>query len=220
MESVTCCVGTGAERREFSFSKKILCDKIPYFQALFNGPFLEGISQSADFPEDDPTTFGLLLGWVYTGIIETPHPKPQLHEKYAGTFQIMALYALAEKYNITSLQDQAMNYICTSSSKKGTWQYPSAMATAYGWTHERSRLRLYIIRAFVYLTLCNKMVRGSPEFNDDHLCAALLENDDLFKDFFTLLRNNGPKKPRDPRRARKSDYHQHGRNEPCPYKKT
>lgn len=57
-ETVDLIVGT--QRKEFRVSKKKLCDKVPYFAAMFNS-FSEATSLAGTFPEDNPRDFKILL---------------------------------------------------------------------------------------------------------------------------------------------------------------
>lgn len=62
-------VGTNDQIRRFTVHKKLLCDKIPYFQIMFGGPWKEANEYAATFPEEDPESFDLLLSWVYSGTL-------------------------------------------------------------------------------------------------------------------------------------------------------
>ena len=63
-------VGTEDNKALFTIHRKVLCSKIPFFDKMFNGGFEEAKTQCATLPEDDPSGFHLLVGWVYTGSIE------------------------------------------------------------------------------------------------------------------------------------------------------
>jgi hypothetical protein len=89
-EVVTITAGT-ATATTFKVHKKILCQKIPYFDKMFNGGWRETGTQSANRPDDNPMAFKLLLGWVYVGKIEVPTETQGLVDLY------IELYAMAEK---------------------------------------------------------------------------------------------------------------------------
>jgi len=63
----------GPNQKLFRVHKDLLCSKEPYFQAMFNGGFLETTDQAAKLLEDDPDMSGLFLGWLYAGRL-TPIP--------------------------------------------------------------------------------------------------------------------------------------------------
>ncbi|CZR66760.1 uncharacterized protein PAC_16661 [Phialocephala subalpina] len=222
VDTVSFRVGQGDKARSFLVHKKILCAKVLFFEKLFNGPFAEGISQTAEFPEDDPTTFGLLIGWIYSSVVENPHELgASPNERYYGCKQLMALFALAEKYNIVRLQDQTMDRITRYLRDKTHWLHAPAMGIAYSWTHEKSKLRLFLARHFVYIFLTAN-VQVETAFTNDNMRLELTKDDDFFKDVFAMLREHTGwarmNKPADPLLAPPCDYHQHSDTEPCPYK--
>ncbi|EPE31712.1 POZ [Glarea lozoyensis ATCC 20868] len=51
----------GKEKRHFRVHKKILCQKIEYFDQMFNGKFCEALKSTASFPENDPVSFDVLI---------------------------------------------------------------------------------------------------------------------------------------------------------------
>lgn len=60
-------VGTNPRlRKMFIVHKKLFCAKSEHFKAMFDGGFEESVNGLANFPEDDPKSFGLLIGWFYT----------------------------------------------------------------------------------------------------------------------------------------------------------
>ncbi|KUJ17039.1 uncharacterized protein LY89DRAFT_734031 [Mollisia scopiformis] len=86
--------------RIFTVHKQLLCQKIPYFDKMFNGPFAEGTTQSATLHEDDPLAVESMLGWVYLDKIEIVDDGGSLYLN-----RYIHLFSLAEKYHITTLAD-------------------------------------------------------------------------------------------------------------------
>lgn len=73
---------------------------------MFNGPFLEGTTQSAQLPEDTSQAFELFVGWLYRGDIET------IEVADTGAVSgLISLVCFAEKYDIQVLADKAKNRI-------------------------------------------------------------------------------------------------------------
>lgn len=60
-EMVDIHVGEDEDSGHFKLHKSILCDKVPYFENMFNGNFIEGTTNSASLPEDDPEVFNMLV---------------------------------------------------------------------------------------------------------------------------------------------------------------
>lgn len=55
----------GPKNKHFLAHKELLCNKILYFKKMFKGGFQEASSSKANFPEDDPEGFDVLISWVY-----------------------------------------------------------------------------------------------------------------------------------------------------------
>ncbi|KAE8452599.1 hypothetical protein EG329_013858 [Mollisiaceae sp. DMI_Dod_QoI] len=216
-EIVLLRIGSGENAQSLPVHKKILCTRAPFFEKMFNGPFAEGVSQSAEFPEDNPTAFKLLIGWIYTQHVEDPYEFDTARGlRHCSSRQIIALYALAEKYNILRLQDQSMDHLVKHCIDRKKWLFAQTMGWAYENTHANSKLRLYVARHFVFVTLCSQRGRDKS-WTDDIMRSELMKNEDLFKDVFALLRDYAGKMPSDPNKALACDYHQHSSTEPCPY---
>jgi len=54
----------GAEKKLFRLHKTFLCQRIDYFDKMFNGEFVEAAG-IANLPEDDPAAFDLLVEWMF-----------------------------------------------------------------------------------------------------------------------------------------------------------
>lgn len=52
----------GLEEKTFTVHKKLLCDKVPYFEKMFGGPWVEAVANVATFPEDRVESFDVLIG--------------------------------------------------------------------------------------------------------------------------------------------------------------
>ncbi|KAF7944761.1 uncharacterized protein EAE97_005394 [Botrytis byssoidea] len=61
-------VGKDEGSGHFLLHKSILCEKVPYFEEMFNGNFDESTTNnSADLPEYDPEAFNILIiSWIYS----------------------------------------------------------------------------------------------------------------------------------------------------------
>jgi len=44
----------GPQNKLFRVYKKLLCDRVPYFNRMFNGNFQEATEGKATFPDDSP----------------------------------------------------------------------------------------------------------------------------------------------------------------------
>lgn len=94
-------VGSGENERQFRVHKEVLCDKLEYFDKMFNGGFAEVLDNEARFPEDDPEYFDVLLDWVYSGSLRILENNPSPY--------FFILYDLADGLCCTHLMDQIMD---------------------------------------------------------------------------------------------------------------
>jgi hypothetical protein len=117
---------------------------------MFNGMFLEGSTQSATLPDDDPTTFELFIGWLYLNRIETT---AITELGLASIDALINIFASAEKYGISSLADNTMDAWKELLHRTNWLPSPQSMANGYNLTHEKSKLRVFLAKTFVYITL-------------------------------------------------------------------
>ncbi|KAM0132366.1 hypothetical protein ACHAP3_006403 [Botrytis cinerea] len=73
-EMVDIHVGEDEDSGHFKLHKSILCDKVPYFENMFNGNFIEGTTNSASLPEDDPEVFNMLVSPTALHLLQNIHP--------------------------------------------------------------------------------------------------------------------------------------------------
>ncbi|KAI9646439.1 hypothetical protein NHQ30_004431 [Ciborinia camelliae] len=217
-EMVRIEVGGSYQKAVFNIHQDILCNKIPFFDKMFNGEFLEGTTKRAEFPEDDVDSFKLLLGWVYNGAIE-PHESLEFPFCNTSSIPLLELFILAEKYDITQLVDDCMDYLIKVLREKrlilGTfmWVY------TYKHTRRTSKLRLFFTRLAAYaLRFRNGEFTSDPTFwTLDDIHSILSQNSDMLMDYLALVQ--GVSKPQEnPLEAPACDYHRHPPSETCPNK--
>lgn len=120
--------------KHFLAHKKILCEKAPFFDKMFSGSFQEGTTQCATLPEEDLEAFKRFIGWIYHGSIE-------VHQlKEWPLTRCIHLFALAEKYGVTKLADQTMDWTTKFTKAKSWFRRPNQMALSYRITHQNSKL--------------------------------------------------------------------------------
>ena len=189
---------------------------------MLNGAFLEAKNQSAALPEDDPVSYKMFLSWLYQDRIPVPQPS-RLSGGMCEVEQLCRLFIFAEKYNIIQLADRTMDLL-TDYLKKKNWQLDErTMSLCYQLTHQNSKLRLFVCGSYVYITLHfpfpNKTKDGRSLWQNQDMVKLLKNTDDLLADFYGMLRLQAGKLQVDPRDTLPCDYHQHGKNEVCPYMK-
>ncbi|TVY81684.1 hypothetical protein LSUE1_G005999 [Lachnellula suecica] len=111
-EMVSIYVGEDEDEEHFTVHKELLCNKIPYFQKMFQGGFNEAKTSVARFPEDEPESFDLLLGWVYEDKIRHLTKEPSIEGDTSGldsSWDPDKLYGLAHKLCIPELMDSVID---------------------------------------------------------------------------------------------------------------
>jgi hypothetical protein len=98
----------GHHKERFHVHKAILCEKVPYFQHMFNGNFEDAKPNVAHFPEDDPEAFDLILRWIYWNNIELI-PSVSSFLPKSPFWKSITFYILAEKLCLPKLQDHIMS---------------------------------------------------------------------------------------------------------------
>jgi hypothetical protein len=68
----------GEEEKAFAVHKKLLCEKIPYFEKMFCGPWVEASKNLATFPDDKVEAFDVLVGWLYSGKLRSTEPQSRV----------------------------------------------------------------------------------------------------------------------------------------------
>lgn len=206
----------GPKEALFRVHKSFLCNKIPYFDKMFNGGFMEARENSAKFPEDDPQSFDILIEWVYSGCVRFYDVGTKdTHENW----DFLRLYALAEKLGLTQLEDHALDlYRQSSEVKNATFDMTWATRT-YEITPLGSALRRYAIQVMVWRfhTQENSEIDANDRFTE-----TLETNHDLFIDFMLALRKHvNVVQPTDPTvidsniPATRCEYHGHRKDEEC-----
>lgn len=69
-------VGEDKKSGHFKIHKTILCQKVPYFEKTFDGGFLEGTTNSATLPDDDPEAFNIFVSVSVDSRVTTKHLYP------------------------------------------------------------------------------------------------------------------------------------------------
>jgi hypothetical protein len=200
---VTITVGSALTAATFKIHKKILCQKIPYFDKMFNGGWIETEKKSANMPDDDPKAFKLLLGWVYLGKIEVPTDANGPVDSY------IELFAMAEKFTLSRLADEVIEYLNAMMKAENLLPGTTQMVKAYQRTPSGSRLRLLMAHCCVFITLSYTDDLCNNAWSKDKLQTAFKENDDHWSDVLSLMRSQSGKIQLDPRKRPACDYHQH-----------
>ena len=104
-------IKVGQTLEEFVIHKKLLCDKSPYFNAMFNGNFAEATSQAAEEKEVDLAAFELFYHWLYMGTLVENITEVVGLDVDKDKVRI-AFYALADKFILdTDFKTEYIKYM-------------------------------------------------------------------------------------------------------------
>lgn len=205
-------ITVGPEKKLFRVYKKLLCDKVPYFAKMFGTGFKEAVEGQAEFPEDKPESFGLLMEWIYFG---TFAELAYLPNSLVWNWDALALYALSEKMWIIELKDRVMDQLYDLNKQEKAFLSPTSIETVYANTADGSPLRRYACRIFRYGLL---QVVDHEEWKVEKTQKVMSRREDLAKDVLLLMRGTSGSAARLPfEQFQKCDFHHHGKDETCPY---
>ncbi|KAI9646438.1 hypothetical protein NHQ30_004430 [Ciborinia camelliae] len=228
-------VGSGKEPGctvTFQVHRKLLSTKVANFQKAFGDKFQEAADPAEEMPDfilvdDDPKAFKLLVGWLYTGTIERDFEKfsnPTDTSSFKGSLKgllksinlpiYIKLCILAEKYEITRLENEAMNILIKFMTETKARANTSCWLEVYKNTTSRSALRLLFSRIAVWQLSQEGGFDGSGAMD---LESVLCRNEDLRLDISALMKVNMGSRPADPLLASVCNCHNHGWVEECPY---
>lgn len=126
------------KEQSFIVHKEFICYYSPFFDAAFNGSFIEGASQALDLEDVEPAIFALLVGWIYSQTVP-----PQ--DAYIPRSALCALWVLADRLLIPKLQNEVIVALDIASTHFTSARPTGAASTwVYQKTTSRSPLRRYL----------------------------------------------------------------------------
>ncbi|CZR67165.1 uncharacterized protein PAC_17064 [Phialocephala subalpina] len=216
-EIVEINVGKGPNQRLFRVYQKRLCDKVPYFQKIFEGGWKESIEKKVTLEDDDPASFDRLLLWVYTGVIPKIEWFDKSGEKLAATRAILNLYVLADKLSLVWLMDKiASEYIDLQAELRFLPGSPH-LDLFYTKLSDHMAFRKYAAYCLHYIlhgleqTERNLQIWPATELNQ-----VMADNPTLTLEYLELVQKH-PHQERapEPRTLSRCTFHQHIADEPC-----
>jgi hypothetical protein len=151
-------VGEGDSQKEFNVHEGILCDRSDFFKKALNGPWLESTEKTVKLPEDDPKTFRLYQGLLYTN--EFP-PNCAFEDEDLQTDDTIGkvynslgkLYVLCEKLLDRVSQKMAFDRITRQgeiSTEDGMLQFPgpTCINIIYEGTMEGDEARVMVVNMY------------------------------------------------------------------------
>jgi hypothetical protein len=169
---------------------------------MFKGHFEEAATQTATLPEDDPLAFEFFLGWLYQDTVNKP----------LSANECIKLFGFAEKYALISLMDNTMDTLLELIKTGRRMLDQVYIENIYRITHESSKMRVFGARCLAFALM---------NFLDTGIWSTPTHRDEIIIDSLTLIRSLTPQHEfglfPDPTLDPLCDYHQHGKDEVCPY---
>lgn len=166
----------GPESTHWPIHEKLLCYYSPFFSSIFYDKKSEtrpGQHKSYGLPEDDDLPFELLVGWLYSRDIKTPH-----EEKDVGP--LLDLYLLADKFEMQKLADDVVNTVREFYHSTATYPGLRRVQYIYNNTSDDNVMREMMVGSIArYLTLGDTIPH--------HWAGALKRNGQLALDIIRSI---------------------------------
>lgn len=206
----------GPDKKLIRVHKGILCRRIPYFDKMFNGPWVESANNSAIFPDDTFESFDMLIGWVYSGRLSQLNHEDG-YERFTHSWR--RLYLICEKLCLSELMDELLDNLRDAQRVHNKLYNLYCVKEMYKESQKGSGYRLYGLHTLIFVFRSPKSIFKTHW--PTHLIQSILkDDDDLCKDFLAALRDevsNGKAKT-DPRVGNNCVYHRHKIDEECTQK--
>ena len=151
------------ESETFTVHKKFICHYSPYFDAAFNGNFIEGVTQKSEI-EGHPAVFSAFVSWIYTQKLEKDVVDTLRHR------DLYFFWIMADRFMVPRLQNQIMENLYLN-GKGGHPAYTrSFLEYVYENTAKGSPLRKQLVEAFT-----RKSFLGKARILDDWPPEILVE---------------------------------------------
>lgn len=204
----------GPEKQLFRLHKQVLCERVPYFDKMFNGGFKEAKEGRATLPEDTVDAFDLLVGWVYSGDVR-PLVQVDCTEKckMCTNWDAPVAYELASKLCLPELMNRVMDEYINLQQRSLLFPSIQCMDVVYKLTPQGCGFRKYISH-MLHFVLVNPSLGENWSVKD--LYELTKSNEELGRDLLWLVRNHPRLFPvYDPTKVPRCLFHEHLVHEPC-----
>ncbi|TGO26999.1 hypothetical protein BPAE_0049g00260 [Botrytis paeoniae] len=183
-------VGKDEGSDHFKLHKLVICGKVPYFEKMFNENFIEGATNSATLPEDDPDACNTIAFWIYSDKL-----LPLKHRTNDnGKWCIGELYLLADKFCLPDLMDRISDGLAFD-MKKSNWisrlrkNKPGSMDSLYHYSPRKTCGMFRLVVSFLCYLLCG--TRGAKDlehWRTESIDVFLTQHDDVRHEVFKMIR--------------------------------
>lgn len=203
----------GKEEKIFHVHKKKLFDKVPYLKLLL-GNSHDSIIRLPDY---SPSTFDVLVEWVYTGVLpnidmikrKTEDGDSTIHLSWA----VKDLYRLATRLELLELMDRVMEVKRRMEASYDMHLTCKDLKKVYAFDPEVPKLRQYCTELAVYILRKHKGGLGGLSTAE---MLPVMENQDFARDYLNISQDL---KLKDPRKGSGCRFHTHGEDEECSARK-
>ncbi|KAK5446386.1 hypothetical protein LTS15_009725 [Exophiala xenobiotica] len=169
-------VYVGHKRKRFFLHRELICQRSPFMEkCLKKDRFDEGYKNELYLPEDDPKAFSILVEWIYRNKL------PARNDPTFDLSDLSASYCMADKFAMEELQNNIMDLVRSSFSRRENEQCKPPHFSALALTHltgpPKSPLKRFYIEHLVHHML--KHPRWYHELKRNEANRADLE--ELFK---------------------------------------
>ncbi|TVY44557.1 hypothetical protein LOCC1_G003359 [Lachnellula occidentalis] len=124
---------------KFVVHREFICHYSPYFDAAFNGDFIEGQTQTLDLNDFWPTIFELFIDWIYTQNL------CDLRGKALAVRWMVPLWLAAEMFLVPELQNQTLELMNTELCRLRKNPATDVIQYLYDNSTEECSLRRFIV---------------------------------------------------------------------------
>ncbi|KUJ17038.1 uncharacterized protein LY89DRAFT_718732 [Mollisia scopiformis] len=193
LDTVKLIVGSGDQKCSFAVHKNPLCKKIPYFDTMLHSKFKEALTDQAEFQEDLPVAFRILINWIYQRKVKALPPSDPRSGGLSQALQLLQLCILAEKLMATQLLDDALAALskqymytyATSPENSNPFEVtPAELCGVYNELPEHSKVRTWVVRVIAH----QFSIIRRKDYNNSAFQELLADNFDPLGEFLTGLR--------------------------------
>jgi hypothetical protein len=169
-------VYVGHKRKRFFLHRELICQRSPFMEkCLKKDRFDEGYKNELYLPEDDPKAFSIIVEWIYRNKL------PARNDPTFDLADLSASYCMADKFAMEELQNNIMDLVRSSFSRRENEQCKPPHFSALALTHltgpPKSPLKRFYIEHLVHHMMKNP--RWYHELKRNEANRADLE--ELFK---------------------------------------
>jgi hypothetical protein len=138
----------GQSGKAFTVHTDLLCQRSPYFKALFStAGKAKAPSQTLSFPDLDEFAFALFVRWLYGAMLSGP-------SDFHTMQHYLCLYVLASRFQIGKLQNSVMDLVRFYYRSANMTAPPYRLEYVYGRMSGKNKMRAFLVSTAAYRMMC------------------------------------------------------------------